>query len=296
MVVIKEGLSRGAEEMPCTVELVCIGNELLIGKVTNTNAQWLAQRITRLGGRVTGAIIARDEISEIVAAIRYALGRNPNFILTTGGLGPTFDDMTLEGIARALERPLKLDSGALAMIEQRGRRAVLEGRIKEFHLTDVHKKMALLPEGAIALRNPLGSAPGVLIETQEIKIIALPGVPSEMMAIFSEGIEPMIREMASNLNYFEKSLIVKGIGESGLSPLIDQVMSEFPEVYVKSHPRDSETLGRFVELHISALCENPKNPKSVVEKACLRMLEIATEKGAQVREVNEEDIRRESVS
>ncbi len=282
--------------MPCTVELVCIGNELLIGKVTNTNAQWLAQRITRLGGRVTGAIIARDEISEIVAAIRYALGRNPNFILTTGGLGPTFDDMTLEGIARALERPLKLDSGALAMIEQRGRRAVLEGRIKEFHLTDVHKKMALLPEGAIALRNPLGSAPGVLIETQEIKIIALPGVPSEMMAIFSEGIEPMIREMASNLNYFEKSLIVKGIGESGLSPLIDQVMSEFPEVYVKSHPRDSETLGRFVELHISALCENPKNPKSVVEKACLRMLEIATEKGAQVREVNEEDIRRESVS
>ena len=282
--------------MPCTVELVCIGNELLIGKIANTNAQWLAQRITRLGGRVTGAIIARDEISEIVVAIRHALGRNPNFILTTGGLGPTFDDMTLEGIASALERPLKLNSEALEMIEQRGRRSVLEGRIKEFHLTDLLKKMALLPAGATPLRNPLGSAPGVLIESQGTKIIALPGVPSEMRAVFSDGVDPMIRKMSSNLNYFEKSLIVKGVGESGLSPLIDQVMSEFPDVYVKSHPRDSEAVGRFIELHISALCENPKDPKSIVESACLRMSGIATEKGAQVREANEDDIRRESAS
>jgi len=282
--------------MPCTVELVCIGNELLIGKITNTNAQWLAQRITRLGGRVTGAIIARDEISEIVKAIRHALSQNPNFILTTGGLGPTFDDMTLEGIASALEKPLKLNSEALEMIEQRGHRSVLEGRIKEFHLTDVLRKMALIPAGGVPLRNPVGSAPAILIEFQETKIIALPGVPTEMKAIFSESVDPMIRELSSNLNYFEKSLIIKGIGESGLSPFIDQVMTEFPDVYVKSHPRDSESLGRFIELHISALCENPKDPKSIVESACLRMSEIVTGKGAQVREADEDDIRRESAS
>ncbi len=282
--------------MPCTVELVCVGNELLIGKIPNTNAQWLAERITNLGVRVTRTSVVGDSISEIVEALRYTLSRNPDFVLTTGGLGPTFDDMTLEGIASALERPLELNSKALQMIEMRGRRRVIEGRIAKFRLTKAMKKMAVLPRGAVPLQNPQGSAPGVLLEYQKTKIVALPGVPPEMKAIFSGSVEPLIRETSSNLDYFEKSLIVEGVGESNLSPLIDQVMSENPGVYVKSHPRNTEHIGRFIELHISALSEKPENPKSIVEKACLQMSDLISREGASVREANKEDIRREPSS
>jgi len=282
--------------MPCTVEIVCVGNELLIGKIPNTNAQWLSEKITNLGVKVTRVIIIRDNISNIVEALRYALGRTPDFILTTGGLGPTFDDMTLEGIATSLERPLKLNSDALQMIVRRGHRRVIEGRIKEFALTKAMKKMAILPQGAIPLPNPQGSAPGVLLECREIKIIALPGVPREMKAIFSDSVEPLIKEMSQNLNYFEKSLIVKGIGESNLSPIIDQVMSENPDVYVKSHPRSGKSTGRFIELHISSLGEKASNPKSLVEEACLQMTELISQKGVLIREANEEDVHREPAS
>ncbi|UCD72968.1 MAG: competence damage-inducible protein A [Candidatus Bathyarchaeota archaeon] len=278
--------------MPCTVELVSVGNELLIGKVSNTNAQWLAERVTSLRGRMIRAVLVRDEISEIVEAIRSTLDRHPDFILTTGGLGPTFDDMTLEGIAHALGRPLELNDKALQMIERRGRRLVAEGRRKEFNLTDPMKKMAFLPREAIPLQNPQGSAPGVLLEFGKTRIIAMPGVPHEMKAIFSEYVEPLIIEMSSNLNYFEKSLVVKGLGESSLSPYVDQVMTEFPEVYIKSHPRRSELLGRFIELHMSALCENPIDARSIVEKASLLVFNLISQGGAIVREANEEDVRR----
>jgi molybdenum cofactor synthesis domain-containing protein len=278
--------------MPCTVELVSVGNELLIGKISNTNAQWLAERVTSLRGRMTRAVLVRDEISEIVEAIRYALDRHPDFILTTGGLGPTFDDMTLEGIAHALGRPLELNDKALQMIERRGHRLVAEGRRKEFNLTEPLKKMAFLPQEAIPLQNPKGSAPGVLLEFGKTRIMAMPGVPHEMKAIFSEYVEPLIIEMSSNLNYFEKSLVVKGIGESSLSPYVNQVMGEFPEVYIKSHPRRSELLGRFIELHMSALCENPIDSRSIVEKASLLVSNLISQGGAIVREANEEDVRR----
>ena len=279
--------------MACTVELVSVGNELLIGKIPNTNAQWLAERITNLGGRLRRTIIVRDEISEIVEALRYVADSAPQFILTTGGLGPTFDDMTLEGIAQALGRPLELNTEALQMIERRGRRLVSEGRRKEFHVTKSKKKMAFLPQGAIPLKNSQGSAPGVLLELRKTRIIALPGVPYEMKAIFSESVEPLIREMSSNLNYAETSLIVKGIGESSLSPIIDEVMKENPYVYIKSHPRNSEFLGRFIELHISALCENPRNSRSVVEKACIEISNLTTQTGALVREATEQEARRQ---
>jgi len=279
--------------MACTVELLCIGNELLIGKIPNSNAQWLAEQITRLGGRVDRITVVRDELSPIIGSLRSALDRKPDFILTTGGLGPTFDDMTLEGVTRALDRPLELNDVALRMIKRRLERAVAEGRLKDLRLTESRKKMATLPEGSIPLENPEGSAPGVLVETANSRVISLPGVPPEMKAIFTGSVKPLILEMSSNLNYFEKSLIVRGIGESSLSPLIDQVMGEFPDIYVKSHPRKTELYGRFIELHLSALCENPKEAKPIIEKACFRASGLIVERGADVHDAREEEIQRE---
>ena len=100
-----------------SVEIICVGNELLIGKTLNTNAQWLAKRITTLGLTTHRITVVGDNIDEISAAIKEAIQRSPSFLLTTGGLGPTFDDKTLEGIAEALGRKTEVNEEALNMVQ-----------------------------------------------------------------------------------------------------------------------------------------------------------------------------------
>ncbi|MEM2876373.1 MAG: molybdopterin-binding protein, partial [Candidatus Bathyarchaeia archaeon] len=92
-----------------SVELISVGNELLIGKIVNTNANWLAKRVTTLGLRVKRITTVGDDVNEIATVLQESLSRKPRFIVVTGGLGPTFDDMTLEGVAKALGCELKLN-------------------------------------------------------------------------------------------------------------------------------------------------------------------------------------------
>ncbi|MEM2912378.1 MAG: molybdopterin-binding protein, partial [Candidatus Bathyarchaeia archaeon] len=107
--------------MSNAIEIVCVGNELLIGKTLNTNAQWLAKRITTMGLNVKRIITIGDDTDEISQALKECLKRKPAFIITTGGLGPTFDDKTLEGIAKALNRKLETNQQALKMVEKKYR-------------------------------------------------------------------------------------------------------------------------------------------------------------------------------
>ena len=101
------------------MEIVCVGNELLIGKTLNTNAHWLARRATSLGIMVKQITVVGDDVDEIAKVIREALKRKPRFIITTGGLGPTFDDKTLEGIAKALNLKLEVNEKALKMVRKK---------------------------------------------------------------------------------------------------------------------------------------------------------------------------------
>ncbi|MGB9853532.1 MAG: molybdopterin-binding protein, partial [Candidatus Bathyarchaeales archaeon] len=150
--------------MSVQIEIVCIGNELLIGKTLNTNAQWLAKRATSLGITVKRITVVGDEVEEIANAIREALQRKPRFLITTGGLGPTFDDKTLEGIAKALNRKLELNQKALQMVKEKYEAYAKAGKIEEVEMTPHRVKMAMLPEGAEPLQNPVGTAPGVIMK------------------------------------------------------------------------------------------------------------------------------------
>lgn len=105
--------------MTVNIEIICIGNELLIGKIQNTNAHWLATKATQLGANVKRITVIQDNILEIAATINEAKARNPQFIITTGGLGPTFDDVTLQGVAAALNSPLEVNPAALELVKQR---------------------------------------------------------------------------------------------------------------------------------------------------------------------------------
>jgi len=265
------------------VEIICIGNELLIGKVVNTNAQWLARRVTTLGLNVNRVTIVSDQIKEIANAINEALSRKPQFVITTGGLGPTFDDMTLAGIAEGLKTPLEVNQKALSMVKEKYRKLVKEGRIESIELTQPRVKMATLPAKSEAISNPIGTAPGVIIRHDEAVIVALPGVPSEMEAIFDASVAPLIKKAAGNNIFFETSLEVDGIMESDMAPLIDKTMHDNPYVYIKSHPSRTGEGTPHLELHMSTTAEDVITAKNRVTKTLIQITDLAQTKGGKIR-------------
>ncbi|MEM2917503.1 MAG: nicotinamide mononucleotide deamidase-related protein [Candidatus Bathyarchaeia archaeon] len=268
--------------MSNAIEIVCVGNELLIGKTLNTNAQWLAKRITTMGLNVKRIITIGDDTDEISQALKECLKRKPAFIITTGGLGPTFDDKTLEGIAKALNRKLETNQQALKMVEKKYRQYQKEGKIEKVELTPPRIKMATLPENSQPIENPIGTAPAVLTTQNNTTIIALPGVPSEMKAIFEESLMPLLRKTLGDMTFFETSLEVSGIMESDMAPLIDKVMHDNPYVYVKSHPKGEEKIPR-IELHISTTAKNTQEAKERVSKTLIQISEMIQAKGGKIK-------------
>ncbi|MBS7653664.1 MAG: nicotinamide mononucleotide deamidase-related protein [Candidatus Bathyarchaeia archaeon] len=266
------------------VEVICVGNELLIGKTLNTNAHWLAKKITSLGLPVRRITVVGDDLNEISSIVRESIQRKPAFIIITGGLGPTFDDKTLEGVAKALNKDLEENEEALEMIRKKYERYVAEGRMEKFEMTPYRVKMARLPKGAKPLPNPVGTAPGVLIEHDEVSLVMLPGVPQEMMAIFEESIEPLLRELSGNLTFYEASLEVRGVPESDLAPIIEEVMRDNPYVYIKSHPRISEKT-HHIELHFSTTSDDQDAARQRIERAILQISEIIRARGGRIQAI-----------
>ena len=269
--------------MTVTMELICIGNELLIGKVVNTNAGWMGKRATALGVAVRRVTVGPDEIPEIVNVVREAFSRKPNFIITSGGLGPTFDDMTLQGLAKALNRRLAVDDEALAMVKAKYKEYSKTRNIPEGEMTRFRAKMATLPEGSSPLFNPAGSAPGVRIDVGGTVLIALPGVPGEMEAIFEASVVPLLRKAAGDLGFYEMSIYTNRIMESVLAPLIDKVMHDNPAVYIKSHPKGREN--RPHELHLSTTGKPDDTPEDRLKKASLELRGLIEKSGGELVKV-----------
>lgn len=269
--------------MSTSVEIICIGTELLIGKTLNTNAHWLAKRINSLGLNVRRITTVRDEINEMSQVIKETLQRKPLFIITCGGLGPTFDDKTLEGVAKTLRRKTEVNKDALKMIEEKYQRYVEEGLIEKFELTPPRVKMARLPKGAKPLFNPVGTAPGVLVKHENTTTITLPGVPPEMMAIFEESVVPLLKATADDKMFFETSLDVRGVLESDVAPLVDRVMHDNPHIYVKSHPTHTGERVPRLELHLSTTAENSNTAKNRVNRAIIQLSELIKQKGGKIK-------------
>ena len=130
----------------------------------------------------------------------------------------------------------------------------------------------------------MGTAPAVITKHDDITVIALPGVPSEMKAIFEESVAPLLKEAAGKVTFFETSLELAGMMEPAVAPLIDRVMHDNPYVYVKSHPKGEETAAH-IELHFSTTAENTDLAKKRVSKALIQLSELIQEKGGKVKPV-----------
>ncbi|MEM1548403.1 MAG: nicotinamide mononucleotide deamidase-related protein [Thermoproteota archaeon] len=251
--------------MQLTCEIVSVGNELLIGKVVNTNASWLADRLTKLGIIVKRIITIGDDLDEISSCIREALSRKPSLIITTGGLGPTYDDKTLEGLAMALGRKLTINPKALEMVKRK-----YESMGEK--LTDARIKMAKMPESAIPLHNPVGTAPAAKISYDSTLIYALPGVPREMEAIFNETVSKEI-SLYSGFKIAEYSFRIVGVMESALAPIISRVKEQYPEAYVKSHPKGTEEKP-IIHVYLNAFHRDGNIAKRIVSEAAEKLISL----------------------
>ncbi|MHA1461160.1 MAG: molybdopterin-binding protein, partial [Promethearchaeota archaeon] len=176
------------------VEILVIGNEILIGKTLDTNSNWMAKRIVKYGHKLKRITTIEDDVGIISRTLQTILKRKPDMVLTTGGLGPTFDDMTLAGIAKGLKRELELNPHAYNSIKRAYEHAYKSGILKLEGMTKEREKMSYLPQGSIPLPNIRGTAPGVKLTEGETSIFILPGVPSEMKAIFLNVIKPILKE------------------------------------------------------------------------------------------------------
>lgn len=236
------------------IAIITIGNEVLKGHTSNSNYTFLSRQLTLLGNHVRRGYTVSDNFEEIDYALKESL-KVSDLVVTTGGLGPTYDDITIASIASALGIRLIMDDRSLAMIRERL-------ASKGFPLTEERKKMALIPEGSEPLFNAVGSAPGVLIKYSGRLILSLPGVPSEM-----EGIFRSVRERFKNpdIFYYEESQIFPNVTEGELAPLIRSEMKQKGDsIYIKSHPESIPDGGFRVNLEISCYGKDEYTARSSV--------------------------------
>jgi nicotinamide-nucleotide amidase len=189
-------------------EIFSVGTELLLGQIVDTNAVFLAQQLSNLGVDCFHKTTVGDNQGRLVAALRTALVR-ADIIISTGGLGPTEDDLTAAGVAEALGVELYLDEPAAEAIRQ-----LIAKRGYPF--LPSHLKQAQIPVGSIVLPNPVGTAPGFWIEKDGKTIISMPGPPHEMRAMFTESVAPRLQQRAGGVVIVSRVLHFMGIGESML--------------------------------------------------------------------------------
>ena len=269
-------------------ELLTIGNELLIGRTVNTNSTWISKRITTVGGVVTRCVTILDELTDISQAIREALARHPRWLILCGGLGPTFDDKTMEGLANALGRPLEVNKEVVRVIDRKYSKMQMRGLISKVEMTPARIKMATLPEGSLPLSNPIGTAPGVLLSLQHTLVFALPGVPSEMKRIFLKWIEPVIQKEIGDVHRTSKTLLVRGVLESTLAPLLDDILSNSDSVYIKSHPKGIENGRSKLEIEIATSFSIASEAEERVTRISDRLSRMIDEIGGKVSVVGDE--------
>jgi nicotinamide-nucleotide amidase len=216
-----------------TVEIFIIGNEILNGEIQDTNTHWLCREITALGGRVVRGTVLRDELDVIAAELRAALERGTGVIFTSGGLGPTADDLTLAAVARCAGKELRLNEEARRMIKESYDALFDKGILDQGGLTPAREKMAWLPEGTIPLYNSVGTAPCSLLHAGQSVIISLPGIPKELKGIFNSSLQPFLQKTFRGGISAMRTITVCCNDESVLEPVLSRIVPAHPAVYIK---------------------------------------------------------------
>jgi len=215
-------------------EIVTTGTELLLGQIDDTNATYLARQLRDLGIDIFFRSTVGDNQARIAQVLDLALAR-ADLVITTGGLGPTVDDVTREAVADATHRPLVLYPDLLAQIEAFFARFGSK-------MSENNRRQALLPEGCIPVENPVGTAPAFIVEDDRGTIITLPGVPSEMRYLMKHAILPYLQQRLGRQEVLiTRVLRTVAVGESRIDQaLSDLEVSSNPTVGLSAHPGQTD--------------------------------------------------------
>ena len=250
------------------VEIVSIGTELLLGRIQDTNSFWLAQQIADLGGSVARISVIGDDQPTIVGALRDAVSRGARTIVTTGGLGPTPDDLTVASVAELLGVETVLDGPTVQ--DYLRRRA-----IREEELTPALRAMATVPAGTAVFPSPAGWAPLIRADRHGCAIFLLPGPPQEVQAIFARYLLDHFGGARAARSVVHRVYV--DMWESEVSPLLQQVMDAVPGTYCKGYI----ALGnqRFLPIDVVARGTDDAEARTALERALDLLAGLVAEAG-----------------
>lgn len=242
-------------------EILSIGTELLLGQIIDTNAAYLAQRLAELGIGLYFKDTVGDNMERLVGTLRLAMGR-ADLIICTGGIGPTEDDITTEAVATTFTEPLERQEEAVraitAFFTERGR-----------PMTEKQLKQASFPRGATLIPNPVGTAPGFILEKDGVTIVVLPGPPQEMAPMWEATVAPYLRARSEGV-IFSRTLRFCGIGEAALETELQDIMQAQTNPTVAPYAKLGE-----VHIRLTARAESVAEGEALIAPVEARIRERA---------------------
>lgn len=238
--------------MSYTAELIAVGTELLLGSIANTDAQVLAQGLSELGINVFYHTVVGDNPERLRAAVNLAKSR-ADIIITTGGLGPTCDDLTKNVLAESFGKRLVYDEESAKRIESYFQR--LHTKIP---MTQNNYRQAMLPEGCTVFSNDWGTAPGCAFEADGVHVIMLPGPPKECASMFRYRAIPYLKQFSDG-EILSRSLRIFGLGESYIEDQLRDRMNELTNPTLAPYAKEGE-----VELRITAKAPTLKEAQRLI--------------------------------
>lgn len=231
------------------VEIIATGDEILFGRIVDTNSSWIERRAAELGARIRRVTCVGDDVDEIAGALQEALTRRNDLIIFTGGLGPSEDDLTVEAIGRAVGRRVVLDQGAVEKI----RRGYAERGVRS---TARLERMGRVLEGSKAIPNPVGMATGMMLLEGGAVIMTFPGVPAEMKGMFDEYAAPLI-ERGAGSKFVARTVTARMVFRD-FFPMYRRMLRDHPDVYIKNAstpPEDAEERAKVKEIKVDIIVE-----------------------------------------
>ena len=241
------------------VEIICVGTELLLGDILNTNAKFLSEKLAEMGFNLFSQSVVGDNAERLERQIAVSLSRS-NIVILSGGLGPTEDDITKETVAKVLNLSLKEDEETLKKIEDYFR---LTGRT----MSGNNRKQALKIEGSTLLANDYGTAPGIFLEVPNGAVILLPGPPSELVPMFNNKLVPLLRRY-SNSTIYSRNVRLFGVGESAAAELCGDLLNGSNPT-VATYAKTGE-----VDIRVTASAENMVVAKGLCNPVVEKLISI----------------------
>ena len=257
-----------------SAEILCVGTELLLGDIVNTNAAFLSQKLAELGIGVYRHVAVGDNPARLKRALADAL-ESADLVITSGGLGPTYDDLTKETVAEYFGREMQLDEHSLRRIEAYFKRT---GRI----MTENNRKQAMMPCGAVIFDNDYGTAPSLALSGGEKCVIMLPGPPNELTPIFNERVMPYLMSRRERV-IESRNIHIFGKGESAVEEMLCDIMKTSTNPTVAPYCKTGE-----VRLRVTASAETREAALALCDEMIERI--YATEVGGYIYGVDVESL------